>query len=97
MRKGEQILLPFPLYGLDERINPDPMKIDFGRATPQHTAFGTGPHACVGAVLARREIKIFLEEWLTRIPDFWIKPGTKPKFMTGIINSISNLQLEWAR
>jgi cytochrome P450 len=50
---------------------------------------------CVGAALARREIRIFLEEWLARIPDFRVRPGTKPSFVTGVVNSISDLHLEW--
>ena len=95
MRKGEQVLMPLPLYGLDDRINADPMRVDFNRASVQHSAFGVGPHTCPGAVLARREIIIFLQEWLTRIPEFRIKPGTKTNVTMGVVNGISNLQLEW--
>ncbi len=95
MRKGEQVMMPFPLYGLDDRIHADPMKVDFNRPSFRHSAFGMGPHTCPGAVLARREITIFLQEWLARIPDFRIKPGTRPDVVTGLINGISNLQLEW--
>ncbi len=93
--QGDQIMMPFPLYGLDDQIYDNPMKVDFTRPTSRHTAFGTGPHTCPGAVLARREISIFLEEWLKRIPDFWIKPGTAPKCSIGIINIIENVQLQW--
>ncbi|UXJ50298.1 cytochrome P450 [Pseudomonas citronellolis] len=96
MRKGEQILMPFPLFGLDERIYADPMTVDFTRVSSRHTAFGTGAHSCPGAMLARREISIFLEEWLKRIPDFWIKPGTAPTCGVGIVNTIHDLHLQWA-
>lgn len=95
MRKGDQIMMPYPLYGLDDRIHADPMKVDFNRPSFRHTAFGTGPHTCPGAVLARREITIFLQEWLSRIPDFRIKPGTTPICGVGLVNTISNLQFEW--
>jgi cytochrome P450 len=95
-RKGEQVMLPFPLYGLDDSIHSDPLKVDFQRSSTQHAAFGSGLHMCVGAALARREIRIFLEEWLARIPEFRIRAGTKPQYVTGIVNSISDLQLDWS-
>jgi cytochrome P450 len=95
LKKGEQVLMPYTLYGYDERIHDNPMKVDFTRTNSRHTNFGTGPHTCPGAVLARREITIFLEEWLKRIPDFRIKPGTTPECSIGIVNTIANLQLVW--
>jgi cytochrome P450 len=95
MRKDEQVMVPFPLFGLDDKIHADPLKVDFSRQSSQHAAFGSGVHMCVGAALARREIRIFLEEWLARIPDFRVRPGTKPSFVTGVVNSISDLHLEW--
>jgi cytochrome P450 len=95
MKKGEQVMMPFPLYGLDDRIYERPMEVDFNRPSFRHTSFGTGPHTCPGAMLARREITIFLQEWLTRIPEFRVKPGTAPVCGVGLINTIGNLQLEW--
>jgi cytochrome P450 len=50
---------------------------------------------CVGAHLARREIRIFLEEWLARIPEFEVQPGTKPQFVSGTVNSIADVHLQW--
>lgn len=95
LREGDMVVGIFPLAGLDENVNPDPMTLDFTREQPKHLAFGTGPHTCIGAVLARREIRIFLQEWLPRIPDFRIKPGTRPHVTTGVVNSMSELHLEW--
>jgi cytochrome P450 len=83
------------LSGLDERVTEDPFTVDFTRKLPQHSAFGTGVHACPGRVLAQREIKIFLEEWMARLPAFAIKPGTLPHFSTSLINSVEELQLSW--
>lgn len=95
LKKDEMIVAPNPLFGLDETINPAPMAVDFERERSQHAAFGSGPHTCPGAVLARREIRIFLQEWLPRIPDFRIKPGTRPRFTTGVVNSAAELWLTW--
>ena len=75
MRAGDQIIMPTTLHGVDDRKFDDPLKVDFARPTPIHSTFGNGAHRCPGSLLARTELKIFLEEWLKRIPDFRIKPG----------------------
>jgi len=95
MREGDMVLGLFPLAGLDETVNEDPMTLDFARRRPRHLAFGTGPHTCIGNTLAKREIRIFLEEWLKRIPDFELEPGTLPQITTGIVNSVGELHLRW--
>jgi len=97
-RKNDLIMMPKCLYGLDERINPDPMTVDFHRkpSTIKHAAFGAGPHLCPGNVLARRELMIFLEEWLPTIPDFELDPERPPVFTSGGVNSVSKLYLKWA-
>ncbi|MBV9840093.1 MAG: cytochrome P450 [Sphingomonadaceae bacterium] len=95
-RKGEVILPPNMLYGLDERKVDDPLKVDFRRRAPiRHAIFGQGPHTCPGAVLARRELKIFLEEWLPRIPDFAITPGKRVRVESGLVFGVLELHLCW--
>lgn len=91
----DMIVLPYPLAGLDDHENSEPLTVDFNRKHIRHAAFGGGPHICPGAVLARRELSIFLEEWLPRIPDFRVKRGTKVKHVTGLVNSVLELWLEW--
>ena len=95
-RKGDRILPANLFVGTDDRLNENPLVVDFNRDKPVHAAFGNGPHACPGAVLARREIRIFLQEWLNRIPDFCIKPGTQPVLATGMVNGVLRLDLCWA-
>ena len=94
-RAGDRILPANLFVGIDDRINPDPLVVDFTREKPVHAAFGNGAHACPGAVLARREIRIFLQEWLSRIPDFRIKPGSRPVLATGMVNGVLRLELVW--
>ena len=97
LRKGDQVQLPNGLAGLDERRFDDPLAVDFHRERPiRHAAFGNGPHTCPGAVLARRELKVFLEEWLPRIPDFRVEPGREPQFAVGMVNTVTVLPLVWA-
>nr|WP_246359460.1 cytochrome P450 [Sphingomonas yantingensis] len=96
LKAGEMILPPNMLVGLDERKVSDPTTVDLSRPFPiHHATFGNGVHTCPGAVLARREIQVFLEEWLRRIPDFRIRAGTRPVMATGMVNGVLKLELEW--
>ena len=64
---GEQISLWYPSANRDEAVFEDPFQFDIGRAPNPHVAFGGGgPHFCLGASLARREIATLLEELLAR-------------------------------
>ena len=82
-------------HGLDDRQFPDPLRVDFSRPTPIHSTFGNGVHRCPGSLLARTELKIFIEEWLKRIPDFKIKPGEMPAVRAGVNATIYSLPLVW--
>jgi cytochrome P450 len=94
-KAGEQIMIPKTLHGLDARRYANPLKVDLDRPQSRHAAFGDGPHRCPGAGLARMELRVFLEEWLRRIPDFSVKPGEKPRTCSGQVNGISYLPLVW--
>lgn len=95
LKAGEQIMLPKVLHGLDERRYPDPLTVDFSRKPKDHAAFGAGPHKCLGMHLARQELRVFLEEWLRRIPNFSIKSGETPKTTGGSTNGMIYLPLVW--
>jgi len=96
MKAGDMVLMPVTLYGLDERVYPDPLSVDFRRKDASFSlVFGTGVHRCIGSFLARLELRIFLETWLERIPDFSIAPGQKPRARAGVVNSMLSLPLAW--
>jgi cytochrome P450 len=96
LKKGDQIQQFSSLVGLDDDTVPDPMTVDFSRPAPiPHATFGNGPHRCPGSILAKRELLVFLQEWLARIPEFRIKPGTMPQQGTGMVNNVSELWLSW--
>jgi cytochrome P450 len=95
-REGDMLLPPNLLVGLDDRLVERPLEVDFTRPFPiRHAIFGNGPHTCPGAVLARRELSIFLQEWLSRIPEFGIASGTRPVVATGLVNGLHELKLTW--
>lgn len=96
MKKGDMVLAPTPMDGLDAHKFPEPLRVDFNREKPgANSTFGGGVHRCVGSMLARTELRIFLEEWLKRIPDFSIKPGTSPKVSARSVATITSLELVW--
>jgi cytochrome P450 len=96
LKEGEQIQGVSALVGLDEATVPNPMDVDFNRPAPiPHATFGNGPHRCPGSILAKREIVVWLEEWLPRIPEFRIKKGTTPRQQSAMVNTVSELWLEW--
>ncbi len=95
MKEGDMIMLPSFLHGLDDRVYEDPTEIRFDRPLKQNSAFGNGDHRCPGANLARVELKVFLQEWLPRIPEFSIEPGKKPGVRAGINGSFHYLPLVW--
>lgn len=95
LRENDLILLPTSLHNLDERRFPDPLKVDFERSDKNHLTFGVGIHRCLGSNFARAQLRILLEEWLTRIPDFSIAPGAEVVVKSGRANSVLTLPLVW--
>ena len=60
----------------DDRVFQNPDRCIIDRHPNRHIAFGTGPHACIGAHLARLEMRVALEEMLRRFPDHRVaEPG----------------------
>jgi cytochrome P450 len=96
LKAGDLIVAPTALASASEERHADPLKVDFDRARPRHTTFGAGPHVCMGAMLARTELAIFLEEWLKRIPDFAVAPGAALEVRVGAAAMIPALPLVWS-
>jgi cytochrome P450 len=95
MKAGDRVQITVCMHGLDERAWPDPLAVDFRRNAGNSMAFGKGVHKCPGANLARAEIRVFLEEWLKRIPDFSLKPGDPPVSASGAVSGMLRLPLVW--
>ncbi|MET0987511.1 MAG: cytochrome P450 [Steroidobacteraceae bacterium] len=95
MKEGDMVVLPSPLFGLDERQNTDPLAVDFARANGQHCTFGRGPHHCPGSFLARAEVRITIATWLRKIPEFAVASGADIAYRGGVVPTILQLPLVW--
>jgi cytochrome P450 len=70
LRPGERVLLSFPAANRDPVAFEQADEVIIDRARNRHIAFGVGIHRCAGSNLARMEMRVALEEWLARIPEF---------------------------
>jgi cytochrome P450 len=70
MRAGDRVLMSFPAANRDPRQFENPDEVLFDREHNRHVAFGAGIHRCAGSNLARLELRVALQVWLERIPDF---------------------------
>lgn len=95
LRRGDIVVIPTPLVGMDERLNPGALNVDFHRQGSEHATFGHGRHICAGMALARMELKVAIEEWLARIPEFEVAPKAELRFQSGIVGVIDSLPLVW--
>ena len=93
VKPGDKIAMSTTLAGRDEQEFPNPAEVRYDRK-PRHLSFGYGPHICVGMHLARREMRIAMEEFLARIPEFRVAPGHKVRCHLGMIQPVE-LPLVW--
>jgi hypothetical protein len=70
LKEGDWLLLPFPAANRDPAFFEDPDVVRLDRTQNRHAAFGLGRHRCLGSHLARMELRVAIEEWLARYPDF---------------------------
>ena len=81
IRAGDEVLLMYGAANRDPRAFPDPDMLDVTRPSNRHLAFGAGPHLCLGAHLARLEIRVLFEELLQRMPDWKLACPGEPRIV----------------
>lgn len=90
VREGDRILLLYPSGNRDESVFADPFHFDITRTPNEHVAFGAfGRHHCLGAPLARLELRVLFEELLTRLDDLQLAtadplPQRRGNFVLGL-------------
>jgi len=92
---GDKVAMSTTLAGRDPDEYERPNEVILDRK-PKHISFAYGPHLCVGMHLARREMRIAIEEFLRLVPDFRIKPGHTVRCHLGMIEPV-DLPLVWSK
>ena len=95
MKKGDKVTCILPAANYDPAVFPNPKEVNFHRPRKPIFAFGGGVHSCMGAHLARLEIKIAITEFLRRIPDFQLEQGTRIEYWPGGVVGPKALPLTW--
>ena len=92
--KGDKVVLFYYSANRDEAVFADPERFDITRSPNPHVGFGApGPHYCLGAHLARRELTVMLRELMTRVPD--ITAGEPDRLLSSFINGIKRLPCQF--
>jgi cytochrome P450 len=94
VKAGELVTLLLGAADVDADEFDDATRVDFERARNRHLAFGGGPHRCLGSHLARMELRVAMEEWHKRIPEYEVAPGRQPRYSPGI-REVLELPLVW--
>jgi cytochrome P450 len=92
---GDKVVLWYYSANRDEAVFDDPFRFDLSRRPNNHLGFGApGPHFCLGAHLARREITIAFEQLFRQLPD--IRAVGEPQFLrASFIHGIKHLRAEF--
>lgn len=93
--KGDKVVMWYTSASRDERVTPDPQRFDVTRAEISHRAFGGGGrHFCLGAGLARLELRILFEELVRRMPDIKLA-GPVQRLRSSWANSLTSMPVEF--
>jgi cytochrome P450 len=93
IKKGEAIHALWAAANVDPNAFVDPMTVDFGRARVNHIVFASGTHRCLGSHLARLEMKVALEELLTRLPEIAIAPHAELVYDNVAVRTVTHFPI----
>jgi len=94
-KEGDKVVLWYASANRDDAVFDDPFRFDLARTPNDHLGFGgPGPHFCLGAHLARREITVMFRELFQRMPDLRVA-GEPARLQSNFINGIKHLPAEW--
>lgn len=97
IRAGDAVLVQLDSANRDEQVFPHAGEIDFGRKVNHHLTFGFGVHRCVGAPLARLELRVMLETLVRRLPSLRLAvPAEEVEWVTDrLIRGVRTLPVAW--
>jgi len=94
IRKGELVVMFYASANRDEAVFDSPDAFDIGRAGNRHLTFGVGEHVCLGAHLARLELRAALRQLARRVERFELA-GPPERLRSCMVGGIKRLPLRW--
>jgi len=95
IRAGEKVVMYYGSANRDERAFRDAGRFDVGRDPNPHLGFGIGVHFCLGASLARMEMRVMFEELLRRLPDLELAAPPR-RLRSNFINGIKSMPVRFS-
>ena len=92
IKAGDKVVVWYTSANYDTDLLDDPFTLDLKRDPNPHITFGTGRHVCLGAALARLEVRVFFEEFLSRVADFEV--GEPDRLRSNFISGIKHLPVK---
>lgn len=97
MRPNQRVIMPLAAANRDPEVFDAPDEVQLDRPRNRHMAFGTGTHRCLGAHLARAELRIAIEEWLAVMPDFELVDPTSVRWAQGQVRGPDKVDIRVVR
>ena len=94
VRAGDQLVLMYSSANRDPAHFDEPERLDLTRYPNRHLAFGFGTHFCLGASLARLEIRLFLEELVRRVRALRLEPGPVEEMPNSFVYGLRAARME---
>jgi cytochrome P450 family 142 subfamily A polypeptide 1 len=94
IRAGQQVMLMYPSANRDPGQFDQPDRYDVTRTPNHHISFGFGTHFCLGAALARLEIRMFFEEFVRRVREIRVVPGSVEFLPNAFVNGVNRAEVE---
>jgi cytochrome P450 len=95
IKAGEPIHAIWAAANLDPTTYDDPLRVDFARGRTSHIVFASGTHRCLGSHLARLELRIAVEELLSRIPDYAVKASEQLTYDNVAVRAVTHLPVSF--
>jgi cytochrome P450 len=94
--EGQSVVMVYASANRDEDVFDEPHRFRVDRHPNEHLALGFGPHYCLGANLARMEIRVVLRKVLQRLPGIRLADGAEPlQTHSALIDGLDELRVEW--
>ena len=95
MKAGDKVVMSFPAGNRDPEQFDQPDEFIIDRTHNRHFAFGSGIHRCLGSNLARMELKVAIEEWLSAIPTFELTDPSTVTWTGGQVRGPRTIPVRW--